>query len=86
MKPDEFWNLTYAEFEQMVDAYERTSRNKYNEQITIAYYNAYFQRVEKLPDLKQFLLTEEKQEQTDEDMFNVCQNICTAFGGKVVEV
>jgi hypothetical protein len=62
---------------------------KRNEQfktdITVAYYNAYFQRVAKMPSLSSILekleLPKEKKPMTDKQMFEIIQKLNKQFGG-----
>ena len=68
---------------------ERDDNSKYRYDISMlnAYYNALFQRVKKMPDIKKFLssnakVSQPKQKQTPEDMFRVVKNLHAAYSAK----
>lgn len=49
--------------------------------MTVAYYNAYFQRVKKMPKLKDFLEKLSKPEMSDDEMFKKVLGLNKMFGG-----
>lgn len=54
----------------IIDSYVERNKIKLKEDISVAYYNAYFQRCKTMPNLKSFLEKLDKKEMTDEEMYN----------------
>jgi hypothetical protein len=88
LKPDEFWKLTYAEFDAMCKARKRTNKHRANELMSLAWHTAAFTRANKLPSLKTILQDEykEKRKQTVEEMISVVKLLNAAHGGIEVHV
>lgn len=83
-------DLTPAEFDALCDAHIKRRKIERNDQTRQAYMTAYFNRVDKMPELSKFLEDTERhaapaREMTTEEMLGACRAICAAFGGKVVE-
>lgn len=69
-----------------VRAFTDRLKREHDEQITYAWVNAYFQRVEKMPKLEEFLQNkpEKKKKQTSaEAMLEIVKGLNAAFGGEV---
>jgi hypothetical protein len=80
----EFWELTPAELNIIIECYSDKIKNDLKTNITVAYYNAYFQRVKKMPKLDAFiekLFPPEKQEMDNEAMFQQVLKLHKALGG-----
>lgn len=89
MSPSDFWELTYAEFYNICEAYKQKHTRHNNELISLAWYTAVLSRQEKLPELKSLLIdenTNESRQQTDEEMMAMCKILNAAYGGEVVEI
>lgn len=89
MSPDDFWDLTYAEFYNICEAYKRKHTRHNNELISLAWYTATLSRKEKIPSLESILQNEdtnERRQQTDEEMMAMCKILNAAYGGEVVEI
>lgn len=79
--PWEFWELTPAELNIIIEVYTDKNKQDFKESITVAYYNAYFQRVKKMPDLEAFLeKLDGKEEMSDEQMFRAIKKMCKEMG------
>jgi len=81
LKIDEFWDLTPAELNIYIECYTQNKQNDFKEQITVAYYNAYFHRVKTMPKLKDFLGKIGKKEMTDDEMYQKIIGLNKLFGG-----
>ena len=91
MRPDDFWQLTPAEFKIIVDGFHKAQRHKANESLYLAWHVAKLIRAAEIPKLEDILLDEddqpeERQPQTPEQMVMACKMIAAAYGGKIVEV
>lgn len=87
MNPHEFWALTYAEFMEMVDGYQRRKEQQLDELIYLAWHIAALNRYpgnKKLPSLKSLLKKSKgKNEQTAEEMMAMAKSLTLAFGGDI---
>lgn len=83
LKPDEFWKLTYAEFDAMCKAKKRINKHRANELLSLAWHVALFERQKKLPALNTILQDEQKEhhKQTVEEMISVVKLLNAAYGG-----
>lgn len=83
IKADEFWELTPKELNIIIEVYSEKHRNKLKENITVAFYNAYFQRVKTLSnmELKKILKNIGSQQMTDEEMYGVVKALNSNYGG-----
>lgn len=59
----------------------KNKQSLFKENVTVAYYNAYFQRVKKMPKLKDFLEKIGKPEMSDEEMFKKVLGLNKLYGG-----
>lgn len=73
--------MTPAELNLYIECFVQNKQNTFKESITVAYYNAYFQRVKKMPKLKDFLDKIGRKEMTDEEMFEKIVGLNKHFGG-----
>lgn len=86
LTPDQFWELTPAEFYYMVDGHGRKQKRHRNEILYGAWYTAMLMRQEKIPPLSELMQDmEPKEPQTDDDMLAMVKVLNAAFGGEVVE-
>lgn len=84
--PLTFWQITPGELSIMVEAYNRKRKEDHEEKLIVAYLGAYWQRVKKMPSIKEYLGQEEKKNkknQTVEDMLNEIKKLNAALGGTV---
>jgi len=69
----------------IVENHTLKSKEEFKTSITVAYYNAYFQRVQKMPKLESVLKgldgKEEKKEMSSSEMLSMVQQLHRAFGG-----
>ena len=90
LKPAEFWDMTYAEFVQMAEGYQRVQKNRYDELLYFAWHIEAFARQKTLPSLESLMRKiDNKQQhrtQTDEEMLAMGKMLNAAFGGEVVEI
>ena len=88
LKPYEFWELTLAEFADIIDGYVRMQKRRTNELLYTAWHTAVLSRMKDIPSLKSILQdteTKPKHEQTGDEMLAMCKLLNAAFGGEVVE-
>lgn len=88
LKPIEFWDMTYLEFNTWVKATNKKQKNQVQNEmqniISQAWYNAYYGKCfKKLPDLKEELkrVSDSSEEQTDEKLFIKVQGLQQKMGG-----
>lgn len=82
LDPLTFWQITPGELSIMIDAYNQKRKNDQEEKIVIAYLGAYWQRVKKMPSLKEILGKEEKKKkQTADEMLAEIKRLNAAMGG-----
>lgn len=81
LKIDEFWKMTPAELNLYIECFIKNKQNAFKENVTVAYYNAYFHRVKSMPKLKTFLQKITKPEMTDEEMFKKVLGLNKFYGG-----
>ena len=90
IKPSEFWSLTLSELLIMAEGYNRKTKRRSNELISLAWHTEAFARLKKLPSLKSLIKDEDgmaqHREQTDEEMMAMASMLNAAFGGEVVEI
>ena len=84
--PCDFWELTPQELNIIIEIYSQKHKESYKEKITVAFYNAYFQRVQKMPKLENILNNIDnagkKKEMSDEEMFRTIKKFAVEFGGE----
>lgn len=83
--PNEFWELTPGELNIIIDVYTTKRQDEFKSNITVAYYNAYFQRAKHMPKLSKILEDIDrstKKEMSDESMFKVVQKLHEMLGGR----
>jgi hypothetical protein len=91
LTPDQFWDMTYAEFILCLKGCRKREIKKTNDLITNAWHTAYLFRVEKFPGLVDLLVkdpddSQPKRVQTDEEMMMKCKMLNAALGGNVVYI
>jgi hypothetical protein len=62
--------------------YSQSKKDELKTNITVAYYNAYFQRSKSMPKLQKILNDMDKKEMTDDDLFNVVKSLHSQYGGE----
>lgn len=83
----DFWEITPYELSLTVKAYSKKAKQEQEDLITAAYLTAYWQRVKKMPSLKEVLGIDKKprnpkkQDQTPEEMLEEIKRLNAAFGG-----
>jgi hypothetical protein len=82
LKPHEFWKLTIREWFIYSECFYKKRKEQSDYDLSLAWYNAYFQRVNKMPRLKEILSTEPEAE-TEVDMFEKAKRLNAIFGGEV---
>jgi hypothetical protein len=77
LKVNEFWDMTFVEFEIWVEAYKEKQKYDMQELITQSYLTAALSRTKKFPDLKDLLedVEESTEEMTDEKLFKKIQKL-----------
>lgn len=69
-----------------IEEYVANKQDELKTDITVAYYNAYFQRAKKMPELNKILdnlgNSKNKKEMTDSEMFDLVQRLHKQFGGE----
>lgn len=78
--------MTPLELNIYIEVFVENKQSEFKTNITIAYYNAYFQRVEKMPSLSDVLSDIDKQGKenepmTDEQLYQQVLKLHQAFGG-----
>ena len=87
LKPCEFWALTYAEFVEMLDGYNRVYTRKINDMLYHAWHVAALLRQERLPSLESIQIRDEKEHrQTDDEIMANCRRLNAMLGGIETEV
>lgn len=81
LRPGEFWNLTFRELSLYFEAFSEKRKEQMDYDISIAWYNAYFQRVNKMPALKDVI--RRRVTQTDKDMFEQIKAMNLRLNGEV---
>lgn len=78
--------MTPYELNLHVRVHQEIKKEKAENDISIAYYTAYFHRVEKLKPLEKYLNKKQiKRQMTDKEMFEQVKMLNAAFGGEVLE-
>lgn len=78
--------MTPYELNLHVRVHQEIKKEKTENDISIAYYTAYFHRVEKLKPLEKYLNKKQvKRQMTDKEMFEQVKMLNAAFGGEVLE-
>ena len=78
----EFWELTPFEFSLKLNSFNKQKKEEQEEKLTLTYLGALWQRVKKMPDLKDIIKQEQK-EMTSEQILAQIKSINTALGGTV---
>nr|WP_276318556.1 phage tail assembly chaperone [Gudongella oleilytica] len=88
LKPEEFWQLTYAELLTLADGRIKSQKRKMNEMLFLAWHIEALARQKKLPALSSLLKDDKTtgKQQSDEEMMNMAKLLNAAFGGEVIEV
>jgi hypothetical protein len=83
--PLTFWDLTISELNVMVRAANKRQEQDHENQITIAYMNAYWHRVKQMPTLKEVIGDKQPvvKEQKAEQMLNEIIKLNQIWGGTV---
>jgi len=90
LKPNEFWILTPAEFNEMVAGYierkKQESKDKVIDSLFLAWHVEAFQRTKKLPKLDSLISKIEgpKKPLDPNEMLNQIMSINAAFGGELI--
>lgn len=81
----EFWQMTPFEFEIAKKAYNKQNIDKYNSNMTTAYYSAYFNRTDKMQKLEDYIIKEEQplEEMSDEQLMNQIKMLNAMLGGTI---
>lgn len=81
----EFYEITPAELSLRIEVYNRKQQQRYDEITTVAYMAAYYQRVKKMPNLKDLLGKKEKQskEQSPDNLLQKLKQLNAQLGGDV---
>lgn len=84
----EYEEFTPKQLNLLAEVYSAKEKEKVEENITFAWLNAYYQRVEKLNPLKEcideaFGKKPEEEEMTDDAMLEMVKKLNAQFGGKV---
>lgn len=86
LRPNEFWDLTAAEFFIMVKGYQKRQKDRRNEIITNAWITANLSLVKKMPKLDSLLIKDEAdkktKQQTTSEMIATCKLLNSSLGGK----
>lgn len=78
--------MTPYELDLHVKVHQEMKKEKAENDISIAYYTAYFHRVEKLKPLKEYLDKKPvKKKMSDKQMYEQVKMLNAAFGGEVIE-
>lgn len=81
IRPEEFWDLTPAEYNLIVEGYQETQRENFFRDIRNAYYTGCFAQVEKPKELYDRIIESIGSEpQTAEEIFNFLKNMATRTG------
>jgi hypothetical protein len=78
----EYDDMTPHELSIYADIYAEKAEQEREDKITLVWLGAYFQRVEKLPSLKE-VLGKNDEEMTDEEMLEQVKKLNALFGGNV---
>lgn len=86
----EYEEFTPKELNLLAEVYAEKEKEKVESNITFAWLNAYYQRVEKLSPLKECLdealgRTPKGEEMSDDAMLEMVKRLNAQFGGKVEE-
>lgn len=84
MDPLTFWQITPGELSIMIGVYNEKRKNDHEEKLVLTYLGAYWQRVKKMPSLKEILgKDEKKKKQSAKDMLEEIKRLNAAMGGTV---
>ena len=76
--------MTPGELHIVIEAHTEKEKMQFKNDITVAYYNAIFQRAKTMPRLENVLKDlDGKKEKTDSDMFDMVQKLHKQFGGEL---
>lgn len=79
----DFWELTPAELELTIKAYNENKKEKQEERLILTWLGAAWQRSKKMPDIKKILnKTPTQKKMTDEEMLEQVKKINIALGGE----
>ena len=80
INPEVFYKLTPRELFICFECFRINQKEKMDYDISLAWYNAYFQRVNKFPRLSE-IIKQEPKVQTEEEMLNTVKKLAMRFGG-----
>lgn len=84
IKISEYDEMTPHQLNLIIQVYDDKKKAEDEEKLTLTYLGAYWQRVKKMPSLKQLLGKEQpKETMTPEDILNKIKQLNTAFGGTI---
>lgn len=79
-----FWELTPYELSVSIGAFVEKTKREHEQQVVLAYLNAYWHRVKKMPNIKEVIGGDAvKKKKTPEEMLAVVKSLNEAFGGTV---
>jgi len=73
--------LTPDELNLLIDAYVFDRKERLKDAVSVAYYNACFQRSKTMPRLKEILNQLSNEEMSDEELFDAVKSLNSAFDG-----
>lgn len=76
--------MTPRELNEEIEVFTTKNKNEFKQQVTIAYYNAYFQRVKQMPKLEDVMSDIDrsyKKVMTEEEILKEIQKLHRMFGG-----
>lgn len=81
----EFWEISPYELSLKVNSYKKNIQYNEKLQLQTAYLTAYYQRVKKMPSLKDILKDDEpKKAKTPNSMLDMIKKMNSSFGGEVI--
>lgn len=85
IRPMEFWDLTPLEISSVIHAFNKKTKQDHEDRLVMTYLGAYWQRVKKMPSLKEVLndTPRESKKQSAENMLEVVKRLNLAMGGTV---
>lgn len=80
----DFYVMTPAELSTLIDIYNRKQKQRHDEMVTVAYLSAYYNRVKKMPNIKDILGKKQTEtEQSPSDLLNKLKELNAQLGGEV---
>ena len=81
LKTDEFWDMTFVEFEIWCKAFAKKQKQEVDLCIMNAYMTEALHRTKKLPDIEDLIKEDDDEEMTDDKLFNKIQNLQNKMKG-----